>query len=183
MITSDREVYKESDTRLLKEKLLNIGEGELRIWKLSVLSDESLFKQVYSLIYSTDQKAAWRAGWIIDNATEKFPELLAPFIPDIISQLIMTRNSSLKRIFTRMLSRFEIPEEFLVQVVNRCFELLSPAEPAAVRVNAMQVLFNVSQREPGLKQELATVLESLLEERESKGFINRAEKLLQQLRR
>jgi len=80
-----------------------------------------------------------------------------------------------------MLSRHEIPEELLVQVVDRCFELLSPAEPIAVRVNAMQVLFNISQREPDFKQELTAVLEGLLEEGGSAGFINRTEKLLRKL--
>jgi len=181
MITSGREVHEESDSELLKEKLLHIGEGELEIWKLSVLSDETVFKNVYSLIYSLDQKVARRAGWIIDNATEKYPELLVPFIPDIIAQLTLTQSGSLKRIFTRILSRHEIPQKFLVQVVDRCFELLSPTEPVAVRVNSMQVLFNVSRREPGFKQELATVLESLLEVDGSAGFINRAEKLLRKL--
>ncbi len=182
MITSDREIHETSDDELLTEKLSHIGVGELEIWKLSVLSDELLFKQVYSLIFSEDQKIAWRAGWIIDNATEDYPELLSPFIPDIILQLILTQNSSLKRIFTRMLGRYEIPEEFLVQLINRCFELLSSSEPVAVRVNAMQVLFNISQREVGLKQELALVLESHLEDGGSAGFINRAEKLLRNLR-
>lgn len=182
MITSGREVHKEVDNALLKEKLSHIGVGELEIWKLSVLSDESLFKEVYSLIFSDDQKVSWRAGWIIDNATEDNPELLSPFIPEIVSEFILTQNSSLKRIFTRMVSRHEISEEFLVPTINRCFELLSSAEPVAVRVNAMQVLFNISQREPGLKRELVLMLENQLEEGGSAGFINRAEKLLRRLR-
>lgn len=181
MITLGSKVQERFDIGLLKEKLLQIGEGELELWKLSVLTDENVFNQIYSLIFSNNPKVAWRAGWIIDNATENYPELLAPFIPDIVMQLNLTKNSSLKRIFTHMLSRYQIPEEFLVQVINRCFELLSPAEPVAVRVNAMQVLFNVSQFEPGLKQELVTVIESLLEEDGSAGFINRAEKLLRRL--
>jgi hypothetical protein len=183
MITSDSKAQEGTDIGVLKERLLHMGEGELEIWKVSVLSDEKVFKQIYSLINFADPKVAWRSGWIIDNATENYPELLTPLIPDIVSKLTLTRNSSLKRIFTRMLARCEISEEFLVQVINRCFDLLSHDEPVAVRVNAMQVLFNVSQREPGLKHELATVLESLLEEGGSPGFINRAEKLLHQLRR
>jgi hypothetical protein len=171
----------ESQVELITEKLSRIGAGELEIWELAVLSDESLFKEVYSLIFSGDQNIAWRAGWIIDNATEDHPELLLPLIPDIISQLIVTENSSLKRIFTRMLGRYEIPEELLATTIDRCFELLSGFEPVAVRANAMQVLFNISQKEPDLKQELAAVLESLLEEGGSAGLVNRAQKLLGRL--
>ena len=183
MITSGSKVQDKINNDLLKEKILHIEAGELGLWVLSVLSDETVFAQVYSMIAAADPKLAWRCGWIIDNATENYPELLVPFIPDIVAQLNSTQNGSLKRIFTRMLSRHEIPEYLLVQVVNRCFELLSPTEPVAVRVNAMQVLFNVSQREPGLKQELSVVLEGLLEEGGSAGFINRTEKLLRKLHR
>ena len=182
MITSGNKVQNDISIDVLKKKILQIGGGELELWKLSVLSDKSVFKLIYSLISSNEPKVAWRSCWIIDNATENKPELLVPFIPDIIKQFIITQNGSLKRHFTRILCRHEIPEEFLSQVVNRCFDLLSPVEAIAVRVNAMQVLFNVSQREPGLKQELAAVLESLLEEGGSAGFISRTEKLLKQLR-
>ncbi len=182
MIISGKEVREEPDAGSIAGKLSHIGEGEVEIWKLSVLSDISLFKKVYSLIFSEDQKIAWRAGWIIDNAAEDHPELLAPFIPDIISKLIVTRNSSLKRVFTRMLGRYEIAEELLAPLIDCCFELLSPSEPVAVRANAMQVLFNISQREPGLKQELSAVIESQMEEGASKGYISRAKKLLRRLR-
>jgi hypothetical protein len=66
-------------------------------------------------------------------------------------------------------------------VIDRCFELLVPSEPAAVRVNAMQLLFNLSQDLPDLKGELRSVLEGLIDEGGSAGFINRALKLAKQL--
>ncbi len=182
MITSGKKIPESTVGESLDQMLLHIGEGELEIWKLSVLSDKLMFKQIYSLIYSPDQKIAWRAGWIIDNATENYPELLTSYIPEIVSNLMVTQNGSLKRIFTRMLSRHEIPEKYLGRTVSRCFALLSKSEAVAVRVYAMQVLFNISQLQPGLKQELTVVLESYLEEEESAGFINRAEKLLRKLR-
>lgn len=183
MITSEDKVHEDLDVKVLKEKISRIGEGELELWKLSVISDVTVFRNIYSMIASDEPGIAWRAGWIIDHATENYPDFLTPFIPDIVTRLGLNQNSSLKRIFTRMLTRHEIPEEFIVQTVNRCYELLSSSEPVAVRVNALQVLFNISQREPGLKHEFVTVLEGLLEEGGSAGFINRAEKLLQKLRR
>lgn len=182
MITSGNKNPDEFNPDELKKKILQIGGGELELWKLSVLSDEKLFKQIYSLITSDEPKVAWRSCWIIDNATEFNSEMLVPLIPEIVAHLIITQNGSLKRHYTRMLCRLEIPGELLGQVVNRCFDLLSPIEPVAVRANAMQVLFNISQREPDLKQELAVVLENLLEEGGTAGLINRAEKLIKALR-
>jgi hypothetical protein len=183
MITYGKKVQNDLSTDTLKNKILKMGGGELELWKLSVLSDEQVFKDIYSLISSDEPRIAWRSCWIIDNADEKDPELLVPFIPDIVERLIATKNGSLKRHFTRILCRHEIPEELLGQVINRCFDLLSPSEAVAVRVFAMQLLFNISQREPGLKKELAAVLESLTEEGGTAGFMNRAGKLIKALRR
>jgi hypothetical protein len=181
MITSGIKIQDDFSPDELRTKILQIGGGELELWKLSVLSDKKVFTQIYSLISSDEPKIAWRSCWIIDNATENNPGMLVPLIRDIVAHLNITKNGSLKRHFTRMLSRLKIPDEFLVQVVNRCFELLSPLEAVAVRANAMQVLFNISLREPDLKQELSSVLESLIEEGGTAGFLNRAQKLLKQL--
>jgi len=183
MITSGIKVQDDFSLSELKNKILQIGGGEFEFWKSAVLSDEKVFRQIYSLISSDEPKIAWRSCWIIDNATENNPEMLVPLIPDIVVHLLLTKNSSLKRHLTRMLSRLTIPDELLVQVVDRCFELLSPVEAIAVRANAMQVLFNIAQRESDLKQELSSVLESLIEEGGTAGFMNRAQKLLKQLMR
>jgi len=182
MIISAKEICDNSDLRNIKLKILSIGVGELDIWKRMVRTDEQLFEQIFQLILSHDKRLAWRSCWIIDTASEEFPELLADKIPEIISGLTSTKNSSLKRHFTRILCRYKIPEEYLGVVVNRSFELLSPTEPAAVRVFAMQLLFNIAQDLPDLKRELICVLEDLVEEGGSAGFINRSGKLLRKLR-
>lgn len=156
--------------------------GELDIWKRSVLADEGLFNQLYELTFSQDHKIAWRACWIVDNASEDSPELLSPHIPEIVSRLAIEKSGSMKRHFTRILCRYKIPEELLGRLVDISFNLLSLTEDVAVRANAMQLLFNISQREPDLKGELAMVLERLLEEGSTPGIVSRTKKLLQQLR-
>jgi len=170
------------DNLEIKQIILTIGRGELEIWKRSVIADESLFNQLFQLVFSGDHRIAWRACWIIDNAAEKFPELLADKLSDLIAGLLVTKDSSLIRHFTRILCRYEIPEKFLGPIVNRSFELLAPSEPPAVRVYAMQLLFNITQRQPDLKGELIAVIRDLIEEGGSAVFINRAKKLLRLLR-
>ena len=166
----------------IKQSILTIGSGELGIWKRSVIADESLFNQLFQFVFSGDHQIAWRACWIIDNAAEEFPELLVDKLPDLIAGLLATKDSSLKRHFTRILCRYQIPEEYLGAIVNRCFELLTPSEPPAVRVYAMQLLFNITILQPDLKGELISVIQGLMEEGGTAGFINRAEKLLRLLR-
>jgi len=182
MIISAKEIYDNSDNENIKQSILTIGSGELEIWKRMVIADNCLFEQLYQFIFLQERRLAWRSCWIIDTASEEFPDLLIDKIPELITSLLTTNNSSLKRHFTRMLCRYKIPEEYLGAVVNRSFELLSPAEPPAVRVFAMQLLFNVTQDLPDLKRELICVIEALVEEGGSVGFINRSGKLLRKLR-
>lgn len=175
-------MFDNSDNKSIKQKILTIGVGEFELWKRTVIADERLFDQLFQFIFSDDKRLAWRSCWIIDTASEKFPDLLADKIPDIIAGLLSTMNSSLKRHFTRILCRYQIPGEYLGVVVNRSFELLAPSEPVSVRVFAMQLLFNITKELPDLKGELICVLESLMEEGGSAGFLNRSGKLLRELR-
>ena len=170
------------DYRTLREEIYSVGIGELELWKKAVVADNRLFNKLFEFIFSDDKRLSWRSAWIIDSTSEDYPELIRDRIPEIINGLVTTANGSLKRHFTRILSRVSIPEQYLGVCVNRCFELLTPSEPPAVRVNAMQVLFNISQQLPDLKGELISVIENLLDEGGSAGFRNRSEKLLRLLR-
>jgi len=182
MITSANQMLYNADNINIKENILDFGVGGIEIWRKMVITDEHLFNQLFQLIFSDDKRLAWRACWIIDTASEEFPELLADKIPEIIAGFVSTKNSSLKRHFTRILCRYKIPNEYLGEVVNRSFELLLPSEPPAVRVFAMQLLFNIAQELTDLKGELICVIESLMEEGGSAGFLNRSGKLIRKLR-
>ena len=181
MIISAKEMADKSDDEQLKQDIFAIGVKELELWKIAVKSDKKLFDSLFQLIFSNEKRLAWRSCWIIDTASEDFPEILVDKLPEIITGLIATNDGSLKRHFTRILCRYTIPEDFLGVTVNRCFELLGPSEAAAVRVNSMQLLFNISQDLPDLQGELISVIENLVEEGGSAGFMNRAAKLIRKL--
>ncbi len=183
MNTFVNKIRDENSTSQVKEKLGHIGGGELEFWKYTVLTDPEIFNEVLNLIFKDEEKIAWRAAWIIDNATEKYPELLIPHIPAIIDHFLHTQNSSLQRIFTRILMRHKIPDHSIGAVFDRCYELLSPIHPIAVRANAMQVLYNITEYWPELKPELAMVISGMLEEAEEAGIISKARNLLKKLNR
>jgi hypothetical protein len=182
MITSANEIQDSLAAKNIQRSILDVGSGELEMWKSMVIGNEQLFDQLFSLIFSDNHRLAWRACWIIDTASEDFPDLLANKIPTIIHGFSTTKDGSLKRHFTRILCRYQIPNEYLSAVIDRSFGLLAPSEPISVRVFAMQLLFNITKELPELKRELISVLEHLVEEGGSAGFINRSGRLLRQLR-
>ena len=182
MIIYGKEITDKIDDDELLKDIFETGVNELKFWKGALKTDNKLSDRIFQFIFSDDHRLAWRSCWIIDTASEDFPELLTGKLPGIITALLTTNDTSLKRHFTRILCRCEIPEDFQGLVVARCFELMTPVEPAAVRVNSMQLLFNIAQQFPDLQGELIIVIENLLEEGGSAGFMNRSEKLLRKLR-
>lgn len=178
MISSNQFEQKDEPSPDLKKVLEKIGNLEIGIWKEMILRDESLFAQIYSLIYLENPKIAWHAAWVIDHVSEADPDKLRAYIPDMIDQLPNLKNSSLKRHFTRMLTRCEIPESRLGLLVDVLYDLLSPAEAIAVRANALQLLYKIALIEPELQPELISVTEAIMEEELTPGMISRGKKIL-----
>jgi hypothetical protein len=167
----------------LKDRLERLGAREIGLWKEMVLQDESLFPQIYHCMFSNHPKLAWHSAWVIDHVSEVKPQLLEPLLPDLIGHLPGLKNSSLKRHFTRMLLSQKIPENQMGTLVDLLYDLLSPAEPVAVRANAMQLLYNISLIEPDLQPELISVTESILEEDLTPGLLSKSKKILSRLKR
>ncbi|MBE0649169.1 MAG: hypothetical protein IH596_15460 [Bacteroidales bacterium] len=87
-------------------------------------------------------------------------------------------HDGMKRHSPRMLARSPLPEENPGLLISLCFGyLLSPAETPAVKVYAMEILYNASCAEPDLRQELIDTIEWRFRE-ESAGVRSRGEKIL-----
>jgi hypothetical protein len=171
----------EPDTDLGR-RLENIGVKEIGIWKEMVLRDDSLFNEVYRLIYCDNPRIAWHAAWVTDHASEACPAKLEAYIPELIEQLPKLKSSSLKRHFTRMLISQKIPADQMGLLVDVLYNLLSPSEAIAVRANALQVLLNIALIEPELQPELIRFTESILEEELTPGMISKARSIIKLLR-
>ncbi|PSK84656.1 hypothetical protein [Prolixibacter denitrificans] len=162
---------------LLRGGFVNFGGSQSGFWHEALHSNAALFNRCLEAAFSDELPTAWRACYLIDNTTEKYPELLEPHIEKFCERLPSLSNSSQKRHFARMLTRCVIPEEWLGTVVNTCFEWLYSQEPAAVKVHCMQIIFHAGKKEPDLLQELKAIIEEQWE-MESKGFRSRGGKLL-----
>jgi|GEM_PF-739103 len=167
--------------RLLLKNLENIGIQEIGIWKEMALRDDSLFCEIYKLIYCDNPKIAWHAAWVIDHASEEQPLKLEIFVPEMIDHLPKLTSSALKRHFTRMLLSQKLPEHQLGIVVDTLYRLTSPTEAVAVRANSLQLLHNISLLLPELQPELISVTESMLEEELTPGMKSKARRILRSL--
>lgn len=80
-----------------------------------------------------------------------------------------------------MLCRYEIPEEQQGVLIDLCFKyMVSELYPVAVKVHAMQIIYNHVLLYPELKEELVTVIEDQMANN-SVGFKSRGQRILRQL--
>ena len=127
---------------------------------------------------------SWRASWLINKIQEKYPEKMKQYIDRIIDFIQQTKDSSKKREFLRLITFYPVPESKAGLMFDYCIrQFTSGSEPVAVRVHAMQILFNISETEPDIKPELIHLIEHEIEYHSSAGIKSRGGKLLQKLYR
>lgn len=126
----------------------------------------------------------WRAAWMVDKIHEKHPDRVLPYFPAITTFVLKTGNSAKKRHFLKLLSLHPIEEENMAVLLDFCINIFTnPAEDIAVRVHAMQVLYNIAEKEPDFSGELIGLVEFELEHNGSAGIASRAKKMLPKLYR
>ncbi len=107
---------------------------------------------------------AWRATWLMDKVYDVAPELIRPYIPIMIELIPSLKCESKQRQLLKLISCEPIPKNVSGEFINCCFDyLISSSTAVAVKVHAMQILFNFAQQEPDLKNELALVIEECLD--------------------
>lgn len=136
-----------------------------------------------NLAMDDSQPENWRAAWMIDKIHEQHPELVIPYLQSMTQFVLTTQNAGKKRHLLKLISINDIQEENMALLLNYCLKVFSnAAEPVAVRVHAMQTLFNIAQKEPDFSGELIELIEHEIEYHGSAGIASRGRKLLKKLR-
>ncbi len=127
-------------------------------------------------------KNSWRAIWLSDKIHEKKPELIRPYIPQYISFLNKTKNEGKKRHMLKLIGLNPIPEKDISFLLEYCLSEFTNAEMSvAIRVHAMQILYEISEFEPEFKHELIQLIEHEMEFHSTAGIKSRGKKLLKKL--
>jgi len=141
------------------------------------------FSVLAQVAMQSNHPKSWRAAWLMDKIHEKNPGLVTPFIPDMIQKIKTEDNAGKKRHFLKLISINSIPSEHQGFLFDYCLKAFTSAkEPLAVRVHAMQILYNISEKEPELKHEILAVIEDEMENHSSAGIISRGRKLAGKLK-
>ncbi len=145
--------------------------------------DVKQVKILWNYIKNEDPPLSTRSAWVIENIFLSYREVLNLFIDEIIELLTDLKNSTIKRHLLKILSFSDLPDSQLGTLFNTCLNWIeSPEEAVAIKVHSLQILYNISELEPGLKPELMEVIQNQME-RESSGFKARGSRLIDKLRK
>lgn len=163
--------------------LINSWEN-LQYLQNELVNNSEHYKLLIEIAFYSDDPKSWRAAYLVDKINDKYPGLLQPFINEMIEQLRIEKNESKKRHFLKLLSMNDLSTEQLGFLTDFCIgAFTSDKEPVAVRVHALQVLYNISEKQPDLKPEILLIVEHEMENHFSAGIISRGRKIAQKLRK
>ena len=131
---------------------------------------------------NTEYRLSQRAAWSVSLAARMTPEVVSPYIKDLVAQLQRKDiHDSVIRNSVRMLEQLKIPETFHGEVMNACFLFIeTPATPAAIKAFSLTTLFNLSKQYPEIKPELKLIIEERWDT-ETAAFHSRGKKILAKL--
>lgn len=143
--------------------------------------NEDLFNEIMNIALSNDPHVSGRAFWVVETVWLKHPEIINPYINKMIDFLPNTKKDNQRRHSLKILSTIDLKkldEDRLGLLIDRCFNWLEDAiNPTAVKMFAMEIIYNYVKIEPVLAKELIAVIENQFED-STPGFKNHAKKLL-----
>ena len=142
------------------------------------------FKELMQCFMADNYRLAQRAGWSLSWAARKKPEMIMPYIKDLVAQMQRTDvHNAVVRNSVRILEMVDIPEIFHGEVMNACFGFIeTPSTPIAVKAFSLTTLFNLSKKYPEIGPELKLIIEERWDT-ETAAFRSRGKKILFALKR
>ena len=146
-------------------------------------NNEKHFALLMQLFLKDEYRVVQRSAGIVSMVADRHPKLLLPYLNLLVKK---TEEPNLpvavKRNVVRILQIIPIPKKLQGAVMDMCFHFLAdPKEAVAVRCFSMTVLANLSKEHPEIKNELHTLVMSVLEQKPSAGIRARARKVLKEI--
>lgn len=145
-------------------------------------NDKKRFAELVKLFLNDEYRVVQRAAWPLSNVVIEHPEFVKPYLGKFIDLLSKENlHPAVTRNILRLLQFIDVPEKYLGKLTNACFGfLLNSNATIASQVFSMEVLLNITKKEPELKRELQVVVEDLMKEASS-GLKARGSKVLKKL--
>lgn len=179
---TDDESSVDEDLQTIVNNMMSMKEAE---WvATSAIENPAIFLKLFQYSNSSDRKLAFRASWTLTKVCDRFPDLIYPYLNQIVDSLSRIDNESTLRSFLRILSLTDmdkINNHLHGLLADFCFGILNSVFSAiAVKAYSMEILFRLTLIYPELANELSTSIRILMEDG-SAGITSRGRAILKKL--
>lgn len=176
-VTSD-----DADLQTMINNMMSMKEAE---WvATSAIENPAIFLKLLEYSHSTDKRLGFHASWILTKVCDKYPDLIYPYLYQLIESLGRLDNESALRSFLRIISLSDLEKIDKRQhgiLADFCFNVLkSRISAIAVKAYSMEILYRLSVIYPELAIELSISIRILMEDG-SAGITSRGRMILQRL--
>jgi hypothetical protein len=128
-------------------------------------TDQERFDELILLMLNGPDPLPQRSAWAMSVITDKHPFLMKPHESVLIDAIDSFRHTAIHRCVFRYLAAVKLPENYMGKLLDICYKyLLDNKMPLAVKVHSMQIIYNISELEPDLKEELRLTIESIYDD-------------------
>ncbi len=147
-----------------------------------ISSNQERFDQLMHLFLTDEYRVVQRAAYAVSHCADRHIEMVYPHLPAMVEYLKdRSTHIATRRNIVRILSQIDVPEPLMGNVATLCFDfLIDPKEAVAVKIYSMEVLYQLTLKEPDLQNELILVIEENMIHG-SAGIRSRGRKVLKRL--
>jgi hypothetical protein len=147
-------------------------------------NDQNRMAELMACFFDAKWRVCQRAAWAVGLLGEKQPQLIEPYLEQMLFNLKTPQHDAILRNTMRVMRDLpEIPDAILGLAADVSFQFLeTPSIPIAIRSFAMRVLLKICKKEPELKDELRALIEDILEHDKAPGIVSAGRDVLKQLK-
>jgi 8-oxo-dGTP diphosphatase len=172
----------DKDLQTIINNMMSMPEAE---WvAASAIENPAIFVKLYEYSFSSDKHLSFRASWTLSKVCDRYPDMIYPYLSQIVDSLAGFDNESVLRSFLRILSLTDIDKintrqqgilaDFSFSQLNSGFSAI------AVKAYSMEILYKLTLIYPDLANELSTSIRLLMEDG-SAGITSRGRAILRKL--
>lgn len=169
----------------LKEILFDSSRKAADMAATVIGPDPEKFSHIIRLVLEDSYPYSMRAARVMFLVAERHPDLIRPYLPDLIRGLPDYQTDGVKRAIGKLLTQLwgDFDEETTGILVDSCFSWISSREEkVAQKVYAIEILYQISAVYPEIKTELISTLEFHMPEATA-GLRTAGRKILKKLYR
>ena len=147
-------------------------------------SNRKRFAALVAIICGSEQGIpAQRGAWVIIHCAEANPEVVVPYLKDLLENLKRPElHDAIKRNTMKVMALLPIPDDLAGLAFDLALRFLTDeGEAVAARAYSMTVLQKICEREPTLADEVFLTIEAHLPHKKKPAFQSRAKQVLKQL--